>query len=162
GRILRPDDMQFIGERPYLPPGTLRRALTTAGREGDPLDERISELLRALKIEEAVAQAGGLDCEQDWMKVLSLRDQQLLAFVRLFLASPRLAFLDRTFEALGPDLLEAILRMMAERSIAYVDHEQAEASSELYDAVLECSESGEWSWTAGTKGDQRLRPSLRE
>jgi vitamin B12/bleomycin/antimicrobial peptide transport system ATP-binding/permease protein len=117
------------------------------------LNEQITELLRALKVEAAVAQVGGLDCEQDWMKVLSLRDQQLLAFVRLLLASPRLAFLDRISEALEPELVEIILRMMAERSIGYVDHEQAVASSELYDAVLECSESGDWSWTAGSKQD---------
>ena len=38
--------------------------------------------------------------------------------------------------------------MMAERSIAYIDHEQADASLELYDAALECSESGQWSWKA--------------
>jgi vitamin B12/bleomycin/antimicrobial peptide transport system ATP-binding/permease protein len=56
GRILRPADMQFLGERPYLPPGTLRRALATAGREDEHLDERISELLRALKVEVVVAQ----------------------------------------------------------------------------------------------------------
>jgi vitamin B12/bleomycin/antimicrobial peptide transport system ATP-binding/permease protein len=154
GRILRPAEMQFLGERPYLPPGTLRRALATTGHEGELLNEQITELLRALKVEAAVAQAGGLDCEQDWMKVLSLRDQQLLAFVRLLLASPRLAFLDRVSETLEPELVEIILRMMAERSIAYVDHEQAVASSEPYDAVLECSESGDWSWTAGAKQDQ--------
>ena len=151
GRILRPADMHFLAERPYLPPGTLRQALA-AGPEGGPLDERISELLRALKVEAAVSQAGGLDAEEDWNKVLSLRDQQLLAFVRLFLASPRLAFLDRIFGALGPDLVGTLLRMMAERSIAYIDHEQADASPELYDAVLECRESGEWTWSANSGG----------
>jgi putative ATP-binding cassette transporter len=155
GTILRPADMHFVAERPYLSPGTLRQALAPAGREAEPLDQRISELLNALNVEAAVAQAGGLDCERDWMKVLSLRDQQLLVFVRLFLASPRLAFLDRVFGALGPDVADAILRMMATRSIAYVDHEQAEAPPELYDAVLECSERGEWTWTPGKKGDKR-------
>jgi vitamin B12/bleomycin/antimicrobial peptide transport system ATP-binding/permease protein len=151
GRIVRPADMQFLAERPYLPPGTLRQALAP-GREAEPLDERISELLRALKVEEAVAQAGGLDCEQDWMKVLSLRDQQLLALVRLFLASPGLAFLDRIFGALGPEDVDVILRIMAERLIAFVSHEQAEGPSEHYDAVLECSESGEWSWKVNRPG----------
>ncbi len=151
GRILRPADMHFLAERPYLPPGTLRQALA-AGPEGGPLDERISELLRVLKVEAAVSQAGGLDAEEDWNKVLSLRDQQLLAFVRLLLASPRLAFLDRIFGALGPDLVGTLLRMMAERSIAYIDHEQADASPDLYDAVLECRESGEWTWSANSGG----------
>ncbi len=156
GRILRPADMQFLAERPYLPPGTLRKALALEGRAADPLDEWILELLRALKLEVVVSQAGGLDCEQDWNKVLSLRDQQLLAFVRLFLAAPRLAFLDRVFGALGPELVETILRMMAERSIAYVDHEQSEVSADLYDAVLECSESGAWTWTVGTKENKSV------
>ena len=156
GRILLPPDTQFLAERPYLPPGTLRQALGTAEGGGEPSDERIFELLRALKVDAAVSQAGGLDAEQDWDKVLSLRDQQLLAFVRLLLASPRLAFLDRIGGALEPDLAAVILRMMADRAIAYVDHEQAETSFELYDAVLQCTGSGGWTWTPrGANAAQR-------
>ncbi len=158
GRILRPPDTQFLAERPYLPPGTLRQALAPTGGEGEPSDERIFELLGALKVEAAVIQAGGLNADRDWNKVLSLRDQQLLAFVRLFLAPPRLVFLDGIGGALGPDLAAAILRMMAERAIAYVDHEQAEASFELYDAVLECSESGAWTWTDRGAGAGQSTP----
>ena len=55
GTILRPADMHFVAERPYLPPGTLRQALAPTGREAEPLDQRISELLSALNIEAAVA-----------------------------------------------------------------------------------------------------------
>lgn len=95
-----------------------------------------------------MAQAGGLDSEQDWNNVLSLRDQQLLAFARLILAAPRLVFLDRIDAALGQDLVGTLLHMMEERSIAYFDHEQADASPELYDAVLECGERGAWTWRA--------------
>lgn len=79
-----------------------------AGGESETSDEQIFELLRALKVEAAVIQAGGLNADRDWNKVLSLRDQQLLAFARLFLASPRLVFLDRIGGALGPDLAAVI------------------------------------------------------
>lgn len=48
--------------------------------------------------------------------------------------------------------------MMDERAIAYVDHEQAEASFELYDAVLECSESGAWTWTDRGAGGGQSTP----
>ena len=154
GRIIRPgaDDIRFLAQRPYLPPGTLRQVLVHTVHEGEISDERIFGLVRELHLEQAVTRAGGLDTEQDWETLLSLREQQLLAFIHVLLAAPRFAFLDRVDTELGSDQVHTILRMLSERSITYINNAEADDSRDLYDAVLECGEDGGWTWTANRAG----------
>ena len=154
GRIIRPgaDNMLFLAQRPYLPPGTLRQVLVRTLHEGEISDERIFELLRQLHLEQALARAGGLDMEQDWETLLSLHEQQLLAFIHLLLAAPQFAFLDRVDTALSADQFHKILHLLSESSITYINNGEADDSRDLYDAVLEFGEDGGWTWTANQAG----------
>jgi putative ATP-binding cassette transporter len=95
-----------------------------------------------------LSRAGGLDAERDWATLLSLREQQLLAFIHILLA----AFLDRVGTALGPDQVHKILHMLSESSITYINNGEADHSLDLYDAVLEFGEDGGWTWTANRPG----------
>jgi ABC-type uncharacterized transport system, permease and ATPase components len=79
--------------------------------------------------------------------VLSLREQQLLAFMHILLAAPRFAFLDRVGTALASEQVHKILQMLSERSITYINSAEANNSRDLYDAVLNCEEDGSWTWT---------------
>jgi vitamin B12/bleomycin/antimicrobial peptide transport system ATP-binding/permease protein len=148
GRILRPggDGVIFLAQRPYLPPGTLRQALLRH-TPGEVSDERILALLRELGLDQLLSMAGGMDVEQDWSTLLSLREQQLLGFADILLNAPRFAFLDRLGGALTPVEIRRLLRMLSENSIAYVNNGDADEPHDLYDAVLECGEGGAWTWT---------------
>jgi putative ATP-binding cassette transporter len=151
GRIIRPgaDDLLFLAQRPYLPPGTLRQVLVRPLHEGDIADEQIVGLLRELHLEPVLARAGGLDREQDWETLLSLREQQLLAFLHLLLAAPRFAFLDRVSTALPPDQVQKILHMLSDHAITYINNNgQSDDPLDLYDAVLDIEEDGSWTWKA--------------
>jgi vitamin B12/bleomycin/antimicrobial peptide transport system ATP-binding/permease protein len=151
GRIIRPgaDDILFLAQRPYLPPGTLRQVLVRTLHERDISDERIFGLLRALHLEPVLARAGGLDREQDWETLLSLGEQQLLAFIHMLLAAPRFAFLDRASTALNPDQVQTILHMLSENSIPYINNNgKPDDPLDLYDAVLDIEEDGGWTWKA--------------
>jgi putative ATP-binding cassette transporter len=150
GRIIRPgaDDLLFLAQRPYLPPGTLRQVLVRPLHEGDISDDRIVELLRELHLEPVLARAGGLDREQDWATLLSLREQQLLAFIHILLAAPRFAFLDRASTALHPNQVQQILHMLSEHAITYINNGQSDDPLDLYDAVLEIEADGGWTWKA--------------
>lgn len=150
GRIIRPgaDDLLFLAERPYLPPGTLRQVLVGTLHEGDIADDRIVGLLRELHLEPVLARAGGLDREQDWETLLSLREQQLLAFLHLLLAAPRCVFLDRASTAVHPDQVQQILHMLSEHAISYINHGQSDDPLDLYDAVLDIEEDASWTWKA--------------
>ncbi len=146
GRIVRPDveRMAFLSQRPYLPPGELRRVIA----DGDVSDiSRIQDLIGELKLQSTVSRVGGLEAEQDWQAALSLREQHVLAIARAIQRAPDFVVLDRLGAQLGRDQLALILRMFAERSIGYINIGEVGEPADLYDAKLACLEGGRWLWT---------------
>lgn len=150
GKIIRPglEDTLFLPERPYLPPGTLRESLLRTGGEDQTPDDRIMETLRSLDIDSILARVGGLDTEADWDDVLSLGEQQLLAFTHLLLLGPRFVFLDRPGTALDAEQLDRVLQMLHDHSIAYITLGNSHDNLSFYDAVLDLEPEGRWSWKA--------------
>ena len=149
GRILRPRDILFLAQQPYLPPGSLRQVLTLTGREGELADERILNGLHELNLDHLLSRAGGLDVEQDWATSISLREQHLLTFLRVLLASPQFVFADRAWATLTPNERRQLLSMLAKASVGYIVNCEADGCGDLYDTVLDCKEGGGWTWTAG-------------
>ena len=151
GRIIRPTDdkLFFLAQRPYLPPGALRQILE---HDDKISDDQVLQLFRRLNIEDVLTRAGGLDAEQDWKTLLPLREQQLLAFVRVLAARPEFVFLDEVGAILGPEHLRSVLQMLSESSIGYVNAGDLDASRDLYDAVLTCGEGGAWRWSDNRSG----------
>ena len=148
GRIIRPaaTDIYFLAERPYLPPGTLREVLVDQKLEHSIADGQIRDLLHELDLDPVLVRAGALNIEQDWGTLLSLGEQQLLAFVHILLAAPNFVFLDRAGTALNPGQLRKILKMLSKNSITYINIGESDDLRDLYDAVLEIDELGTWRW----------------
>jgi putative ATP-binding cassette transporter len=148
GRIIRPrpERVLFISEHPYLPPGTLREVLLRTGQEQVIKDEPILATLRTLDLEPILARTGGLDTEQDWDNILSLGEQQLIAFARILIAAPRFAFLDRASTALTTAQVAQILAMLTEHGITYINVDNSEEPMDGYDAILELRGDGGWTW----------------
>jgi putative ATP-binding cassette transporter len=149
GRIIRPgpDDILFLPQRPYLPTSTLHQILVRNVRSSKIPDDRIIQLLHELNLERVLAQAGGLDAEKDWEKLLSLQEQQLLALVNILLAAPQFVFLDRIDTTLGLEQFPRILQILSENSITCINNEETDVLRDCHDAVLECGEDGSWTWT---------------
>ncbi len=160
-KILRPplEQILFLPELPYLPPGTIRELLLGPWPEkADSLEsslegiqvpeERIMEALSTLKIESLLKGFGGLDTRHHWENTLPLDDQQLLVIARLFLAAPRFAFLDRPGTTLQPEKLDWILGLLKDRLITYVTFEPEDRIVNLdrYDMVLDLAREGAWAW----------------
>jgi putative ATP-binding cassette transporter len=148
GRIARPppDEILFLTERPYLPPGTLRQALVRTGREQDLSDARIHEVLRELGVAGVPEKAGGLDVGRDWDELLSLGEQQALSFARLALAAPRYAILDRPQTVLGLEAVARALDFLAEQSITVVTFASDPALAARHDARIALAADGSWSF----------------
>jgi putative ATP-binding cassette transporter len=104
--------MMLLPQRPYIPIGTLRSAVTYPGVEGAYGDVDIAEALRAARLPDLAAR---LDEERFWTQTLSLGEQQRLAIARALLAKPDWLFLDEATAALDEPTEEAIYRMLKER-----------------------------------------------
>ncbi|MGL5017237.1 MAG: ATP-binding cassette domain-containing protein, partial [Luteolibacter sp.] len=146
GRIIRPDldEILFLPERPYLPPGTLREALLRTGMELVTPDAEIMAVITKLGLEEVVNHAKGLDTNQDWDDLLSIGEQHLLSVARLFLAKPAFVFLDRPGSSLPKNQISSILEMLSEQNIGVVILSKNGESRLRYDAVLEFTGEGRW------------------
>ena len=118
-------------------------------REGEVSRDRILDLLRELSLEQVLSQAGGLDAHQNWETLTSPREQQLLAFLQIFLATPKLVLMDRIHVTLTPNEVRQILGMLSKASIGYICNGEDDSWGELFDAVLDCEEGGGWTWTMG-------------
>ena len=153
GTLVRPplDAIFFLPQRPYLPPVTLRDLLLRTGQEVIT-DDQITTALHDAGLDSVQAQAGGLDSEHDWSSMLSLGEQQLLAFTRLILARPAFAMLDQVNAALKPAQVRQVLRRLDENSITYITLAEDVGSVELYDAVLEIDAEGGWNWRRADRG----------
>ncbi len=151
GRITRPglDDILFLPERPYLPPGTLRDVLLRTSMEAGIDDSVIMEVLCLLRLEDVVQRAGGLGVDQDWDDLLSIGEQHLLSISRIFLAQPAFVFLDRPGSSLPKNQIAAIMDLLTARGIGVVILAKNGESRLQFDAQLEIFTGGAWKISRG-------------
>ncbi len=146
GSVLRPDldDILFLPERPYMPPGTLREVLLRTGMEAVTSDETIHEALAKLGIDDIVARSGGLDSEQDWDDLFSIGEQHLVSVARIFLAKPCFVFLDRPGSSLPSKQISKILDELRSQNTGVVIFAKNGESHLHYDAHLDIRSDGSW------------------
>jgi putative ATP-binding cassette transporter len=109
GVVRRPIGIRalFLPQRPYLPLGTLSAALTYPSGVGDN-----TELRAALLRVQLGHLQDRLDDPADWSHILSLGEQQRLAFARVLLNRPRIVFLDEATAAMDEGLEHAMYQLL--------------------------------------------------
>ena len=80
--------------------GSLREQLLYPLGDRNIGDEELRAVLSRVNLADLPERVGGFDAELDWGHLLSLGEQQRLAFARLLLAKPGYAFLDEATSAL--------------------------------------------------------------
>lgn len=113
GKIFLPerDKLMFIPQKSYLPLGTLRAALNYPGNK--PIDD--TELIYLMGLCQIGYLKDKLDLEADWSHVLSVGEQQRLAFVRAHIQQPQWLFLDEATSALDEDTEANMYSLLQER-----------------------------------------------
>ncbi|KAI5069026.1 hypothetical protein GOP47_0015327 [Adiantum capillus-veneris] len=139
----------FLPQRPYMVLGTLRQQLlyptwsdasqndevsaekdlwTLSERSGKdnlvvqttPSDDQLRNTLLKVNLGNLLERCEGLDSQVEWASVLSLGEQQRLAFARLLLARPLLALLDESTSALDEENEAALYRLVHAAGITYI------------------------------------------
>jgi putative ATP-binding cassette transporter len=131
----------FLSQKPYLPLGSLRTAVTYPAEQAD--DALVQTALRKVQLGHLL---GRLDEEADWSRILSLGEQQRLAFARVLINQPHIAFLDEatsaTDEGLEHSLYELLRHELPQCTLISVGHRST--LNGFHQRKLELQGEGRW------------------
>src|SRR5688500_7653216 len=114
GRIRLPAGARllFLPQKPYLPLGSLKHAVSYPGEASKHSDEEVGSALKDVGLENL---AGDLERVENWAQVLSGGEQQRLAFARALLNKPDWLFLDEATAALPEQAQDELYRLVKHR-----------------------------------------------
>lgn len=146
GRIVRPapDDLLFLPQQPYMQIGSLRSQLLYPNKERFVSDADLLQLLDRVNLGDLAERFCGLDTEMDWEKVLSVGEQQRLAFARVLLTKPRYTMLDEATSALDIANEERLYRELAKIDTTVISIGHRSALVKFHSQVLELAGNSEW------------------
>ncbi|MBR0654423.1 ABC transporter ATP-binding protein/permease [Plastoroseomonas arctica] len=125
GEIITPPrkSMAFLPQRPYLPLGTLETALCYPQWPSDFTVEQKTEALEQVGLKHLATR---LEDTERWDRILSLGEQQRLAFARLMLQKPRWIFLDEATAALDEanqdQMMQLLVDNLGESTLVSIGH----------------------------------------
>ena len=107
-----PDRRLFmLPQRPYVPSGSLRRAVAYPGAEDDWTVEQIGEALHKVGLDHLKEK---IEEEGPWDQTLSGGEKQRLAFARLLLHNPDIVVLDEATSALDEKSQDKMMKMVTD------------------------------------------------
>ncbi len=146
GAIYRPDlsQMLFLPQKPYMILGTLRNQLAYPNDDLDVSESEIDCALKAVNLPDLVERSGGLNVEKDWDDVLSLGEQQRLAFARILINKPRYVILDEATSALDIKNEASLYQHLIQNKTTFVSVGHRPSLVEYHNYVLEIGDSQSW------------------
>jgi len=146
GRIARPplEKMLFLPQRPYMVIGSLREQLLYPKADREVGDAELRAILERVNLADLPERVGGFDTELDWGQLLSLGEQQRLAFARLILARPGYAILDEATSALDGANEALLYRELQNAGTTYISVGHRPSLLAYHDRVLELQGGGNW------------------
>ena len=114
GRIRLPKGAKllFLPQKPYLPIGSLKRAVSYPDDPANYSDEQVLAALDAVDLPHLKQR---LDHSENWAQLLSGGEQQRLAFARALLNRPDWVFLDEATASLPDEDQDRLYRLLTER-----------------------------------------------
>lgn len=160
GRIVRPnlEETMFLPQRPYMILGSLREQLLYPKANRQIQDKELESLLQQVNLPELLSKVGGFDSELDWSSVLSIGEQQRLAFARLLLNRPRYAFLDEATSALDQQNEKHLYQQLKQSETTFISVGHRESLLNYHQQVLELLSDSSWQLIPVQNFVARLEP----
>ena len=146
GHIIRPNSnsMLFLPQKPYMILGTLRQQLLYPHTDSQVSDEQLYQVLHRVNLADLSDKVGGLDVELSWSDVLSLGEQQRLAFARLLLSQPDFAILDEATSALDVHNEQRLYQLLQQSQTTIVSVGHRPSLLKYHQQVLQIMGQSRW------------------
>ena len=146
GSVTSPEigELLFIPQKPYMLLGSLREQLCYPTEENKFSDSQLKSVLEEVNLVSLLDRYPDLDIKQDWPRILSLGEQQRLAFGRLLLNGPRFAVLDEATSALDVKTEKYLYELLKKRDLAVISVGHRPTLLEFHTSVLELVGDGRW------------------
>lgn len=136
--------MMFLPQQPYMVLGSLRDQLLYPVSSRFHFDDELLEILDNVNLPNLADQFGGLDAEADWGHLLSIGEQQRLAFARVLIAKPRYAMLDEATSALDSLNEDRLYHLLSATRTTFVSVSHHDSIRDYHQNVLELLGDGRW------------------
>ncbi|OYD87926.1 ABC transporter [Nostoc sp. 'Peltigera membranacea cyanobiont' 213] len=157
GRLVRPplDEVLFLPQRPYIILGTLREQLLYPQTNRKISDRELEAILQQVNLQNLLSRVDGFDTEVPWENILSLGEQQRLAFARLLVTHPSFTILDEATSALDLNNEGNLYQQLQSTKTTFISVGHRESLFNYHQWVLELSQDS--SWQLVTVEDYRLK-----
>jgi putative ATP-binding cassette transporter len=133
----------FVSQLPYLPLGDLRAVTSYPSPEGAVDDELVQGALLKVALPHLIIRINEV---KDWAKVLSVGEQQRIAFARILLNKPKAVFLDESTSAMDEGLELMLYRLIRDElpDTIVVSVSHRDTVDQHHDRQLELLGDGDW------------------
>lgn len=146
-------ELLFIPQKPYMVLGSLREQLCYPLDQARFSDDQLRAVLDQVMLGKLMERYPDLDIKQDWPRLLSLGEQQRLAFARLLLNSPKVVVLDEATSALDVETESRLYSLLRHREVSFISVGHRPTLKSFHDTVLEVMGDGGWRLIPATSYD---------
>ncbi len=146
GQLICPTsgEMLFLPQRPYMTTGNLREQLLYPDDNVAVDEAQLHQVLQWVNLADLPERVDGFESKLDWGSLLSLGEQQRLAFARLLLTQRQYAILDEATSALDLKHEERLYRRLQESNRTYISVGHRPSLLQFHHQVLELTGNAQW------------------
>jgi vitamin B12/bleomycin/antimicrobial peptide transport system ATP-binding/permease protein len=146
GRLVRPplEEVLFLPQRPYIILGTLREQLLYPNTDRKITDAELKEVLQQVNLQNLLSRIHSFDTEVPWENILSLGEQQRLAFARLLVTHRRFTILDEATSALDLTNEGNLYKQLQATKTTFISVGHRESLFDYHQWVLELTSDSSW------------------
>ena len=133
----------FVSQLPYLPVGDLRTVTSYPAPKGTVDDKQVQGALLKVALPHLIIRINEV---RDWSKVLSVGEQQRMAFARILLNKPKAVFLDESTSAMDEGLESMLYSLVRDElpDTIVVSVSHRDTVDQHHGQQLELLGDGEW------------------
>ena len=146
GAIYRPDlsQMLFLPQKPYMILGTLYSQLVYPHDDLEVDEHQLNKALKKVNLANLAERSGGYAIKRNWDEILSLGEQQRLAFARILINKPRYVVLDEATSALDIGNEASLYQYLLDNKTTFISVGHRPSLIEYHDLRLDIQPGEKW------------------